>query len=569
MRDFLDLTDDQLVAADLSPAYIEPVSRYLGPWAFKPFVDILVVVDEEISTQPITAADFGVGYVIELIRNTHVGCTYFRVDIALRSPLPSAVIASPAPYAPKYVGFRFDMTDGSRDVIDKYEQIWCFGFKPSNSGSPDDGEIELPEAFPASDAELAKLSAWMKNRKGGLFGTGDHHFLGASMCRRIPRLGTMRRWTNADGVPPVDTPDRIDTLRPPSPLYEPSNPGGPEPLNNTPHQGDLTVQPIQWTPWQWSTWPIFIRKRPHPVLCHPKLGPIDVMPDHAHEGLCVENPPLDGTYDFEGNRPEPEYPDAVDGGPKPAPVIIAYGSTLGHPPYNFGKLDQPARPKFPMISVYDGHRAGVGRVATDSTWHHWMNVNLEDIRNADTRDWKLIKRYFINLAVWLSPPSHHIHCLYVTAFKSHFHYPGFQEYRRGLPTAELGRQLKAYLSSIFGPCWVRDIIWWEFAKIAQIDFARLQESPPRYGMGVLDGDVVEDAILGRIVEQTWDDADAVKRAGAKGDVAPKSRDPEALFKDAFGTAIGELSAELREHSPDGDAVQLLAAASGPKAERDY
>ena len=81
--------------------------------------------------------------------------------------------------------------------------------------------------MPASDAELIKLDSWMKSRKGGLFGTGDHDFLGASMCRRIPRLGTMRRWTNADGVPPQFTPDRIDTLRPPTAAFEPGAPGGP------------------------------------------------------------------------------------------------------------------------------------------------------------------------------------------------------------------------------------------------------------------------------------------------------------------------------------------------------
>ena len=64
------------------------------------------------------------------------------------------------------------MVDGAASVIDKYEQIWCFGFKPSNSGSPNDGEIDQPGAFPAIDAELLKLSQWMKDKKGGLFGTG-------------------------------------------------------------------------------------------------------------------------------------------------------------------------------------------------------------------------------------------------------------------------------------------------------------------------------------------------------------------------------------------------------------
>ncbi len=56
------------------------------------------------------------------------------------------------------------MMNGATSVIDKYEQIWCFGFKPSNSGNPSDAEIDLPTSFPASDAELLKLSQWMKDK---------------------------------------------------------------------------------------------------------------------------------------------------------------------------------------------------------------------------------------------------------------------------------------------------------------------------------------------------------------------------------------------------------------------
>lgn len=546
IRNTMNLQEHQLPVADISLGYMNPVLDYIRPWIFKTFVDILVVVDEEIATQP--GAGFGIGYVIELIRNSHVGCMHFRVDIALRDGQMPAVIGSPAPFGPKYVGFRFDMQDGGNDVLDKYEQVWCFGFKPSNSGSPNDNEITQPAAFPASNGELAKLAAWMKDRQGGLFATGDHHFLGASMCRQIPRIGTMRRWTNADGVPPIGSPDRIDTLRPPSPAYEPANPGGPLSLGNGPHQGDLKVQPIEWVAWQWSFWPILWRKRPHPLLCHPVLGPINVMPDHAHEGLCVENPPLGGKYNF-GAGDEDEYPPATGGGPQPSPQIIAYGSTLGEPPYKFDKGPQPARARFPMISAYDGHRADVGRVATDSTWHHWMDVNIEQIKNANTDDWKLIQRYFINLAVWLNPPGFTTRCFYICAFKSHFSYPGFQEYQRGLPRLELGRQLKIHLASIYGPCWVRDVLWWKLSDFAQIDVAGLIGRTPRYPFGAIDGDLFEDAVLGRIVEQTMDDAEAIKRAPARGAVKVKarSRDPDDLIRLAVTEAVRDLGGELQEH----------------------
>ena len=465
---------------DLTPFKIDPKYEDILTDIFRPslftYVDILIVVDTEISTQP--GVGFGIGSVIELIRSTRVGCMRFRVDIAERSGSAPAVVDDPAEFAPRYTGFRFDMSDDGNDVIDKYEQIWCFGFKPDNFGASD-ANIDQPGAFPTSDAELAKLAAWQKDRKGGIFATGDHDYLGASMCRRIPRIGTMRRWTNADGVPPIGTPDRIDTLRPPSPAYEPGAPGGPLPMNNTPHQGDLAIQPIDWVAWSRHRVSIWFEKvRPHPVLCHPTLGPIDVMPDHAHEGLCRDTGtvPLDGTYNFDGAGEQPEYPNAIGGGARPEPRVIAYGSTLGDPPYNFGKGPQPARSSFPMISVYDGHRAGVGRCATDSTWHHWMDINIAQTKAAGGDNWEKIKRYFINLAVWLNPPGYSTSCLLKVAFESHFSHIGFQEYSPRLSDIALGRAFRDFVIGIYGPCWVWLSVF-EIIDIPELVEWRIWEEP--------------------------------------------------------------------------------------------
>ena len=489
---------------EIHPHFQNRFIEWLRPWRLKSTPDILIVVDEEISTSP--SNSFGIASVIDLLRSAKVGCMRFNVDIALRNMSTPAVMSNPSPIQPKYVGFRFDMTDGGNDVIDKYEQIWCFGFKPNNLAGPD-SVIDQAFAMPASNAELIKLESWMKARKGGLFGTGDHDFLGASMCRRIPRLGTMRRWTNADGVPPIGSPDRIDTLRPPSPAYEPGAPGGPLDLGNSPHQGDLTVQPIQWVPWQTVYGPIFKRKRPHPVLCHPTLGPINVMPDHAHEGLIVEVPDLAAPNKFNG---ELEYPDATDGGPKPEPLVIAYGSNLGDPPYNFSKGAQPARSRNPMIAVYDGHRAGVGRVATDSTWHHWMDVNINDIKTANTDDWKKISRYFINLAVWLNPPGYSTDCFYLSVAASHLQYPGFQEYRLGASTFELGQALKTHLIWHYGPCWVTETVWRLFYELEIIPIKRLFDMREKLRDRQFEADDFEEMVLGYMVEATLPSAMAMK-----------------------------------------------------------
>ena len=379
MTDIRRIDPDIIAHRVFDPAIKDLVAR----WPLLTFVDILVVVDPAINVETVFDG-FGIARVIKLIRETQIGCMRFRVDIARRGTGTPSINPNPSPTEPKYTDFRFNMTDGGDHVIDKYEQIWCFGFEPDNNGTLNDSPISAAHNFPTTNPELEVLDSWMTEKKGGLFGTGDHHYLGASMCHKIPRLGTMRRWTNADGAPPQGktndplAPNRIDTLRPPSSAYEPGGPNNPPlALRNTPHQGDATIQPIQWERDQTVyTGRFYAQSRPHPVLCHPTLGPIDVMPDHAHEGLCVPEPDLNAPKKF---NDEPEYPDAIDGGAKPAPEIIAYGSNLGSPPYTFGKGPQPARSRNPMIAVYDGHRAGVGRVATDSTWHHWMDVNIDTI----------------------------------------------------------------------------------------------------------------------------------------------------------------------------------------------
>ncbi|QTD56736.1 hypothetical protein [Parasphingorhabdus cellanae] len=521
-------------------AFQPQLKEWLKAWRLKTYVDILIVVDGGISISP--NGGFGVGAVIDLIRSAEVGCMRFRIDLATRNGSTPQVIANPGPNGFKYTGFEFDMTDGGTDVIDKYEQIWCFGINP-NTASTNDAIIDQASNNPTNDQELERLDQWMSEKKGGLFGTGDHHVLGASMCRKIPRLGTMRRWTNADGVPPVGSPDRIDTLRPPEPVAN-FQAGGPGSLSNGAHQGDLTVQPIRWTTWRSAYWPFpFRRKRPHPVLCHPTLGPIDVMPDHAHEGLCVNSPDLSATKQFNGDL---EYPNAVGGGSKPEPQVIAFGSNLDSDDWNFSKGEQPGRTNNPMISVYDGHPADVGRVATDATWHHWMNVNIDQIKAADNDDWKKISRYFINLATWLNPPGFSTRCLYLSVVASHIEYPGFQEYYAKTPTLELGHVLRRHLKLYYGPCWVTERIWdlvWELELIPR---KKLFDMRREFGRIDVDEEEFEALVLGKMVEATMKPAEQLK-ATINGDMKGLKAlpVPEKLFAKPVAEALNAFAKDKR------------------------
>lgn len=63
--------------------YQDRLIDWLRPWRMKSTPDILIVVDEEISTSPTNS--FGIATVIDLLRNAQVGCMRFNVDIALRN----------------------------------------------------------------------------------------------------------------------------------------------------------------------------------------------------------------------------------------------------------------------------------------------------------------------------------------------------------------------------------------------------------------------------------------------------------------------------------------------------
>lgn len=108
-----------------------------------------------------------------------------------------------------------------------------------------------------------------------------------------------------------------------------------------------------------------------------------------------------------------------------APEIIAR-STVAAGNDAAGSPQDARTPKSPTIahsfgaiSAYDGHRAGIGRVVCDATWHHFLNINL--IGDVDYDDglvkgrgflasasgeehFEKIKAYYRNIGVWISPP---------------------------------------------------------------------------------------------------------------------------------------------------------------------
>ncbi len=472
---------------------------------------ILVVVDGGIELTEAPSA-FGVGRVIRLLRESSVGCTRFTVDTARRNGSTAG--------SPTYTGFRFDRVENGRPVLDKYDEVWCFGFNPDNFGQSD-ANITQPGALPTSDDELKALTTWMNERRGGLLAMGDHDYLGASMCHRIPRIRSMRRWTNAQGVPPIDGYLRHDTNQPAT-AAEQAGTAEIDFLN----QEDAVPQRIDWVPWITQRQSVLqVKVRPHPILCHPTHGPIDVLPDHPHEGWLYEDHEIDlgATYSFAGLS-GPEYPTV--NGVQPAPMLIAHGTTTPDPPFDLEKGPSPKK-RFGQIGVYDGHRANVGRVVTDATWHHWFDENVQDIEAAGGVHWDKISRYFLNVATWLAPPGKPDLCFALDLVQTHFTYLGFQEYNRRADVLDLGRSVHRYFGRIYGPCWVTQ---WVIDKIRLVDddfWAYLEDRlfwkrgkigpiPPDPCLSCPPFELVEVAVLGGLVKATFDLADEVRAHAEKG-----------------------------------------------------
>ncbi len=258
------------------------------------------------------------------------------------------------------------------DIINKYDEVWFFGFN------------SVPNL---TAAEVTLLDQFMAAPKfGGILVTGDHADLGKGIAGQIPRAGQMRRYP----APPSNFPIWNTTLE------EGPDPGTTYDFND---QSDDRPQKIRWTRFpMWSSQIFRRRYRPHPILCGPD-GPIDVFPDHQHEGEALAPTPA---------AADPKWP--TKNGHQEPPYVIGWGKIKDPAATNHGR-------EIGVASAYNGHNVDVGRIVADSTWHHWFDINLTgiaappspyagfDATAAGQAALKKIDAYFLNCAVWLAPPN--------------------------------------------------------------------------------------------------------------------------------------------------------------------
>lgn len=350
----------------------------------------------------------------------------FPDNITNTTPDPYATIKGPDPNNP--TAFHFD--DPGLDLT-VYDEIWLFGDEGYDGGpvGPMSGTAEPGRL---SDSELAKITAFM-NAGGGMFAVGDHDGLGAGLSGFIPRVRYMRKWfqmgDTSSGLPPLSVGNwpgggatRVDTLQ-----------KGATDSGNVfffDDQSDDLPQPLT------------VLVPSHPAV-QGATGVLTVYPDHMHEGeviaptgaMLTQTSATDSTLSFAGAN-FTEFPSI--GTYQAPPAVLATssvgtgGNLMGHvtevPPgapedlpcenKNFSADSSVCnvRSANNTLAAYDGHQVNVGRIVTDSSFHHFLDLNLlgdpcstittkQQGFNASAKGQAVLKEieaFYVNMATWLA-----------------------------------------------------------------------------------------------------------------------------------------------------------------------
>lgn len=483
-------------------------------------IRILFVIDGRITLNK-DDIQFGLGYVLDTLRAVWSWWVGFEVDIATREESISSDALGTN--SVKYCAFKFTQADFD---IDRYDQIWFFADQPNdNDGSDATTDAHILPPYTLVDEELRIIAEWM-DHGGGVFATGDHGVLGASLCSRIPRVRTMRRWTRSQGVPSLEGPRRHQTLQ-----------GGSDFLG----EGDTLLQPVELVYWATANkLPFLPHYRPHAVMCS-NWGPIDRFPDHMHEGDLVadELVELDRPLNIPGHD-RPEYPYPIPevlafGLPsvgeirwRPRPQIVAFGNTTNRYYPDEFTLDASAgmmaarlllytSKRFGLVSVYDGNAANLGRVVCDSTWHHWLSINLVGIAEGDAYAYRKMQAYYRNLGLWLAGQDQRRSML-VSGVWGTLIGSSPMLFTAQQSAWDMGERALSVLEYSMSPCWIDEVVA-SFLDIRTISSrilsGDLKSSEPRWN--ALSGELVNRAIVGSLCKSLFDIAFEHRKATRKYD----------------------------------------------------
>lgn len=392
------------------------------PWWRRCDVNVLLVTDGNLN---FGEGDFGLSTFVRTLLDHAPWRVNFRLTLAhLRAG--ADMLAGEARIVRRITDFRFD--EPTHFTPTQFDEVWLFGIETSFAAPGYTARQADTARYPTdrlNDEELRRLAAHM-NGGGGIFATGDHGALGRALCGSITRVRSMRWWDNFPSA--ANATNEVSML---GPRRNDTNRTGHDPGWRFSDQSDDVPQDIDLVLYSTPLSVLRNARYPHPVLCG-RSGRIDVLPDHPHEGECKLPENLGLTYTPDGSQ---EYPPITGTSTRLAPEIIAHARVpAGNGGSFFGFIKQATEAHtFPVLSAYDGHRAGVGRIVCDSTWHHFVNVNLVGViegggfdefgpgnpnESPTKHDGFLstpaglaaldkIRNYHTNIGVWIAPQTRH------------------------------------------------------------------------------------------------------------------------------------------------------------------
>jgi hypothetical protein len=356
----------------------------------------------------------------------------------------------------------------THDLLEQYHELWVFGFDNRKDTGAEPQLLLTPE-------EVAELARWMKT--GGVMVTGDHsegetadacrdpnhaefRARGYSLGFKIPRAGQLRVWEG----PPTNC-----TL-PETPLEESDNYNTQEPsgcsadLNDACLERDDHPQTLEPEPYP-----------PHFLFFYGldaggRRVAITQFPDHPHVGKVVETPKvLDEHW--------PPHPTV--------PRVVARGRDK-----RFTAEDKI----YNLVVAYDGDEAGVGRIVSDASFHHFLNINIggppsraigmpeRDSAKNPKPGTPLDKmaQFYANLAYWLAPKDLRQEIKKELLFRAARHIDVLETFGNG--ASRLGKAARSALKSLLG----------------EADLLRVVESVADGGEGLMEGDPLAYALAGRV-----------------------------------------------------------------------
>lgn len=341
-----------------------------------------------------------------------------------------------------------------KETNEPFDEIWVFGTHQINKEKL---ELRIGGGGPESELDAAEVKAlrkWMDDG-GGVLVTGDHAnerpkdaidenrespcedkfrhakylSLGRALGHCIPRAGLMRDWEGSPTSLENDSNNTQILTSGEFPSFE----------AEIFFQRDPIPQQLILQTFDASGLPSRVGQ-PHPLFFYRAGQMIRLFPDHLHEGEVTAS----------RGRNDDVWPTHTS---KPMPEIVAFGT------------DKRNGKRIKLIAAYDGDGANVGRIVTDSSWHHYFNINLAQFDHPATKDSASdqIGQFYGNLALWLCPARKRFAMAAVMA-KALAREPLILENFGPIPSSNktnkqwAGKRADSLLSAVASPCEIHELM---------------------------------------------------------------------------------------------------------------